>query len=757
MRVTEATASTRPQRNARFRNQMPLMVAGSSLAILSFLSPSRAVAQTAAANSQPAASGEALEEVVVTAQRRKENLQDVPVAVEAFSATQIQDSVVTSNTDLGMITPGLVSASQFGYFQPHLRGIGAIAPSSSVEGQVAVYVDGVYYGVQAGSIFELAGIDHIEVDKGPQGTLFGRNATAGLIQIVTKDPEPDFSGQASLTLGDYSTVGTSLYVTGGITDKLAANLSVYFQNQGDGYGKNQFNGQDVNLAQDMAFRHKLKFTPTDDDTILLALDYEQDHSAPVLIPAPGTTPLGGPPYTGSPWGADGYYQPRNIEKQGGVSLKIDHDFGFARFQSITAYLQSSLYSAFDGTLVTNYADTLNIELWDLHNQFTQELTLSSEPDSPITWTTGVYFFDSDARYEPVLLTGGLLNPLVSFSTFSDTRTVSVAPFAQATAEIFDATNLTLGVRYTIEQKHFWESQYGGYGGPQILFGSASNVPLNNYKPTWRVSVDHKLTPDVLVYASYNRGFKTGGFSDQILPATTYAPETLDAYEVGAKSSFFDHRLEINAAGFYYNYSNIQVVSYPAGVEIIYNAPKAELYGLDLDFKASPFTNFTVSGGLEILHDAFTVFPAAQRSTPIPGGGTLLQCTNGPTLGSEVAQESGCLNAAGNRLPIAPDWTFDIAPLYVVPLGDLGDLTLGAVVSYNDGFYFEPDNRLHQGPYTVVNASATWDSPDELYSVQLWAKNLTDEAYTTARYSQGNGDYAVYAPPRTYGVTVKRNF
>ncbi len=722
-----------------------LLVTGSSLALLSPLCAAPALAQATAA-SPPPASGE-LEEVVVTAQRRKENLQDVPVSVEAFSAGQLKDSVIQSSTDLGVITPGLVSADQFGYFQPHLRGIGVVATSSSVESQVAVYVDGVYYGAQAGSIFQLAGIDHIEVDKGPQGTLFGRNATGGLIQIVTKDPEQEFSGQAGITVGNYATAGTSLYVTGGITDKLATNLSVYFNNQADGWGKNQFTGQDVNYAQDLAIRNKWKFTPTDDDSIVFAMDYEQDHSAPVLIPAPGTTPYGGPPYTGSPWGANGYYQPRNIEKQGGVSLTVQHDFGWARLESITAFLQSSLYTSFDGTLVTDFAYALNIEATDLHNQFTQEFDLRSEPGDRITWTAGLYYYNADARYQPVTLSGGLLatpdDPLQNLLTYSNSHANSIAPFAQATTEVYDGINLTLGARYTIEDKHFFGSIYGYYAGvPPILFASANNATLNTDKPSWRIAVDRKITPDILAYASYSRGIKSGGFNDQQVPVRPYAPETLDDYEVGAKTNFLDHRLQIDVAGFYYNYSNIQTVSYPAGNELVYNGAQAELYGVDIDFRAIPFQNFTVSGGLEIMHDAFTKFPAAQLSTPVAGGGDILTFN---------------YNAVGRRLPIAPDWTFDISPLYIVPLDTLGDLTLGATVSYNDGFYYEPDNRLHQGPYTVVNMSAAWDSPDDDYSVQLWAKNLTNEVYTQAQYSQGNGDYAIYAPPRTYGVTVKRNF
>jgi iron complex outermembrane receptor protein len=700
-----------------------------------------AAAQDAAPAAQSGSSGK-LEEIVVTAQRRRQNLQDVPIAVEAFTSADVTNSVITSDTDLGMVTPGLVSAAQFGYFQPHLRGVGTTAPSASVESPVAVYVDGVYYSAQTGSIFQLASIDRIEVDKGPQGTLFGRNATGGLIQIITKDPEQQFSGSASLTAGDYRTFGGSVYVTGGITPTIASNVSVYYQDQGQGFGRNVYNGEDVHKSQDFAFRQKTLFTPTDNDRIILTFDIEQGHDSPVFIPAPGTIPYGGPPYTGPRQGADGYNQPVNSDKQGGISLKVDHDFGFATLESITAWMRSYLFSSFDGSLVTDFAADLNIALWEYHNQFTQEFNLRSEANSPITWATGMYLYRSDARYAPVVLTGGLIAPLTDYVTDSDATAYSAAFYAQASKEIFDATTLTLGARYTWEEKYFDESQYGVYPDtPPALFVSAHDANQRYQKPTWRISLDHKLTPDALVYASYNRGYKSGGFNDQLLPVRTYAPETLDAYETGAKTDFLDRRLELNASAFFYNYSNIQVVSYPAGIEIIYNGAKAHIYGLDLDAKAIPFDNFTITSGFEWMHATFTSFPAAQLSTPTPGGGTTF----------------GTFDAVGRHLPLAPDWTFDIAPLYTIPLGNGGKLSLGATYSYNAGFFYEPDNRLHQHAYGLVNASTEWESGASGYSLRLWGKNLTNNQYTVAMYSQTNGDYAIYAPPRTFGVTVSRKF
>ena len=684
-----------------------------------------------------------LSEVIVTTtvERRKESVQQVPVAVEAFTAAQLNTSAITDVTDLGVVTPGLIPSAQFGYFQPHLRGVGTTAPSASVENPVAVYVDGIYYGAQGAGLLSLDGIDHIEVDKGPQGTLFGRNATGGLVQIITKDPEQAFSGDFSVTGGDYGTFGGSAYVNGGLTSNLASNVSIHFQDQATGFGKNEFTGLDINKSEDFAIRIKNLLAISDRDTVLLSADYEQDRSSPVLVPAPGTTPLGGPPYTGSPWNADGYFQPLVDEKEGGVSLRVTHDFGFASLESSTAYLQSRLYSALDGTLVTDAAYALNIILWDLNRQITQEFDLRSNPDSPITWTTGVFAYADTAEYSPIYLEGGYIAPLLYFNTYSRATDYSLAAFGQASREIFAATTLTLGFRETYERKRFSAMQDGVYpGGSTVPFATGS-AKQSSKEPTWRVSLDHRLTPNAMVYVSYNRGYKTGGYNDEVLPVAPYKPETLDAYEVGEKSNLFAHHLLLNLAGFYYNYRNLQSVGYPAGTEVVYNAPRAIISGVDLDFQAAVAKGLSVTGGVEFLRATYGNFPGAQFSIPLAGGGT----------------ELSTFNAIGNHLPLAAKWTVDVGPDYTIPLAAYGTATLAATYSYNAGFYYEPDNRFHQGGYGLVNASATWSSQAEAWSVRAWGKNLTQKAYTTAMYAQTNGDYAEYAPPRTFGVTVTRKF
>jgi iron complex outermembrane recepter protein len=684
--------------------------------------------------------GEGLQEIVVTAEKRSSNLQDTPITVNAFDAAALERVGITDTSELGLVTPGLQFGSEFGYGQPHLRGVGTLADGPGVENPVALYVDGVYYGPMAGSVFALSNIQDVEVLKGPQGTLFGRNATGGLIQVTTKDPKHEFEGESSLTYGNFNTWGTDLYLTGGVTDNTAADLAVHFLNQSTGYGTNVFTGLDVNKNQALAVRSKWVIVPDAETSIKIIADYSRNTSIPALVPAPGTTPLGGPPYTGPRQGLDGYYQPFGLTSAEGLSVRFEHDFPFGQFVSTTAYRKTSLEVAFDGSLVEDYNFALNINDDESHRQFTQELQLASADDSSIKWIGGLFFYDADGQYNPINLEGGLLAPLTYANTFSDQRSVSVAGYAQATKEIVDATNLTVGARYTWERRRFNNYEVLGFSddSTQSIEGGASQVSYS--KPTWRIALDHRFTPQLLTYISYNRGFKSGGFNDDLVPTTVYQPETLDAYEIGAKLDLLDRRLRVDASAFFYKYRNIQAIRYPNGLEVIFNGAEAKLYGVDLDLNAKLATNLTLNAGVEWLHSRFTSFPNADLSAPAAGGGT----TFTP------------FDATGNHLAMAPDATADIALNYSVPTAT-GDYGATASYSYNDGWYVDPDNRLHQSAYGLYNAQLSWASLSKSWKTTLWGKNLGNRQYTTALASQGNGDYAVYAPPRTFGITIDHKF
>jgi iron complex outermembrane recepter protein len=695
---------------------------------------------TDASASNPSPTGQ-LEEIVVTAQKRSENLQDVPVSVLAYAANQLAAVGVTGTSDLDILTPGLISAGQAGYAQPHLRGIGTTANGPGVENPIALYVDGVYYSSQSASILALNNIESIEVDRGPQGTLFGRNATGGLIQITTRDPTQAFSGAASLGFGNYNTGEASLYLSGGVADHVAADVALYAVDQGRGYGVNEFNGDYVNRTQDAAFRSKWLFTPASGTEIKVIFDFENTQYVPAFIPAPGTTPLGGPPYTGPTQGMDGYVQPDALQRQGGISVQLKQQLDWAEFMSLTAFRRSYMNTSIDGGLVTDPAYVLNIDIIEPHRQITQEFQLLSPSSSRVTWVAGAYFFYADAKYNPINVSGGLLDPLAFFDVFSEQKSKSAAVYGQATTEVLPATDLTVGLRYTVERRD--------YEGVEILGnpdGTLAGPPFTDsaqqtfQKPTWRFSLDHKFSDAILGYVSYNRGFKSGGFNDDLVPTTPYAPETLDAYEIGSKADLAAKRLRLNVAAFYYNYKNMQAVTYPAGLEEIYNGAAAHLYGLDLDLTAAVTDALSIKSGVELLHSEFTSFPVADYTTPAEGGGT----------------NFGTFNAKGNILPFSPSWTADVSADYVVPTSS-GKFGLNVTYAYNAGWFAEPDNRLHQAAYNLVNASASWRSPNDVNGVRLWGKNLSNSQYLVIIASQSNGDFAQYAPPRTFGISYDRRF
>jgi iron complex outermembrane receptor protein len=264
--------------------------------------------------------------------------------------------------------------------------------------------------------------------------------------------------------------------------------------------------------------------------------------------------------------------------------------------------------------------------------------------------------------------------------------------------------------------------------------------LDYEKLTWRVALDHRFSPQLLAYVSANRGFKSGGFNDSVVPAAVYEPEELDAYEIGVKTQSADNRIRFNAAAYYYDYQNIQVARYQNGNIVIYNGAGAEIYGVDADAEFQMTPQFSLGFGLSVLHNEYTEFPNADITTPLPGGGTLFE------IGG----------AKGNRLSNTPDFTANVSADYSVPLS-AGGIDLNLTYYYNDGWYGNPDNRLQQPSYQVLNALAAWNSSDDAWRVSVYGRNLLDEEYAVFLSAQANGDSFQYAPPRTYGITLERRF
>jgi iron complex outermembrane receptor protein len=689
----------------------------------------------------------ALEEIIVTAQKRRENLQDVPIAITAVTAKELAAGNVGDSIDLAVMAPSLSVPSNSGYFLPRLRGVGTSAFGPGIENAVASYLDGVYLAAAPASLLTFNDVDRIEILKGPQGTLFGRNATGGVINVVTKDPTPGFSGNAEVSYGNYDAVLGSAYLTGG-SEVLAANLAAQGSTQGTGFGHDFATGSEVNrTVRDVVVRSTILLKPSDNFSARLGFDYEnRDGSYPAIRQYSKELPLFGPPTPGNEWDTNNDYSTRStLRDAGGVSLRITKGLSWGDLVSISAYRKSEFDTEFDYDLTPTPALALaNVQK---DEQFSQELQLVSNKNGALQWVAGVYYFWADSKWDPsnVFFGGPTINPALpisEISTFGDQTTNSIAGFGQITYAVTAATDITLGLRYTDERRKLDGEQTATLeGGIPIGPIATANEGASFSKLTWRAAVDQHFSDHTMGYVSYNRGFKSGGFNPSVLTEPAFKPELLDAYEVGFKSDFAEQRVRLNPALFYYDYSNIQVPFFTSTGQIgTTNGPSATIYGADMDFEVLLTEQLRLNGGLTYLHDRFGDFPGAIYDYQVPAGG------NFATTG----------NADGNQLPFTSPFTASLAADYTVH-AFAGELSFNVNVLYNNGFYSEVDNLRRQDSYELVNAGLTWASPGKGFHIRLWGRNLTNEAVVTQLVAAAQATAASYQPPRTYGVTVGVTF
>lgn len=686
-------------------------------------------------------SGE-VEEIVVTAQKRSENLQDVPIAVSAVTSGQLARSGVKDIVDIKMAIPSLNLVSSAGYLSSSLRGIGSNGIGAGIENPIALYIDGVYYGAPASSLLTLNNVAQIEVLKGPQGTLFGRNATGGLIQITTRRPTDQTTGEFNVSYANYNSISGNGYIAGPITDKLFMDLAVSGTHQGNGWGDNRFSGGDVyKVNHDIAARSKMVIEPSPFTTFTLIGDYS-DHrdSLQSYTVHPGTvsgyTPaLGVFPSTG--YDVSNSLRPVTDTWSAGGSLRWDQKLSDVNFMSLTAYRASQARFIFDydGTALP----LESIDEIQRDRQFSQELQLSSRSGGKFTWLVGGYYFSARSEIAPFILTANDLGAQVSITNHQ--RTKSLAGYAQATYEIVGRTNLTLGGRYTTEKRYAYDGTTDifviplGLRLPTIV---APDRQKRFNKFTYRLSLDHRFSDEILAYASYNRGFKSGGFNASTPGSDPFRPETLDAYEIGLKTDLFDRKVRLNLAGFYYDYNDVQIQQLNAGAITIINGARAHDYGLDADLTIQASTGLRLTGGVSWLSPKFASFPNCPISTS--QGGTP------STLGS----------CKGNQLPLAAKFTGNIGADYTVELSS-GTLNLNATLYYTSGFYSESDNAIKQNGYELINTSLKYTTHGG-FSIGVFGKNLTNRRVINFETTVPNGTHLTsWQAPRTYGVTAGYKF
>lgn len=723
-----------------------------------------------------AASG-ALEEIVVTAQRREASLQEVPIAVSAFGEQALEDAGVQTVHSLGSITPGLHVGTFNVAITPIIRGVGTPSGTTGVEQAVATYVDGVFITNPFASIFDYNNIERIEVLKGPQGTLFGRNTTGGLIQVVTKDPSHDSELRSAISYGSYETVGAKFYGTTGVSDSVAADLAVIYKNQGEGYGDNLTTGGEVNKSESFGVRTKWLFELSDNTTIRLTGDYNQVKTSTGVYNAnlPGSlnidgqaifggcvAAIGGNPRAPTPeefgicqpvavagatkapedW-QDSFAPNEGIAEVEGIgfSARIDHKYGDVDIVSITSYRESSLKQDFDQAV--SPFNLVDIHMDDAsYTTISQEIQLLSTGEN-INWIVGAFFMADETGYMgPSGL--GLSGPFIpvpgGINIFSDIDTNSYAVFGEVTYSLTDTTRLTGGLRWTLDEREHSGKQISTASGAALI---ASEQDDDWNEPTYRFILDHDLTEDIMVYSSYSRGFKSGGYNSSTTTSPAFDPETIDAYEIGLKSSLLDNRVRLNAAAFYYEYDDLQASKAVNGALVTINAAQAETKGFEVELMASATDRLDINAGVSYLDAEYTKFPDAPVYLP----NTL--------LGGNVETSA---DVSGNALVKSPEWTFNLGGTYLLPI-ELhgGEMKFAANYYYNDGFYWEPSNRIKEDSYSLLHLGLSWRSADDIWGVRLYADNVLDEEYSMFTVEQAVGDLYEPAPPLTFGFEISSNF
>jgi iron complex outermembrane recepter protein len=717
-------------------------------------------AQSGAANpDEPATADDgSLAEIVVTAQKRSENLQDVPIAISAIQAGNLLSAGVETTQELQFLVPTLLYSQQGAYGQPYLRGIGSDVAFINGDPSVVTYVDGVYVATSGAVIQQLLGVDRVEVLSGPQGTLYGRNAVAGAINVYTKTPSNEIDAEVSASYGNYDSTVLNGYLSGPVSDNLYVGIYGGYDRRDTFVDKvvgnlpepdheSKYGGR-VKVVWDAGSGVKLtgsvEHVRTTSFEESAFRNIQPDALAYAFLPAP--EPIRKYQYFAS--------APQlNRTKQTGLTLREEVDLGWAKILGITGFRKFAGFTSDDVDATT--ADVLAADAYQTSKQFSQEVQLISPDSSSIDWIVGAYYFTGKAAFDPVRISSPLFfGPSVgSIQTVDSEKLVSTAAFAQVTAPLeFLSPNLrlTIGGRYTIDRKKFEGFRYLGvpfttpFPDNTVVPGSLIQFPRD--RRTWRrftpkATLDY-TTGNTLVYATFSRGYKAGLFN--LSDANAFGPvnpESLTAYEVGVKSEFLERKIRLNAAAYFYDYKNLQV-SQTGGngggiVPFLQNAATAKAYGVEATLTVAATRELTLRASAAWEHTEFTSFPNAASFLIGPSG----------NLNQEI-------DATGERLPRAPKWVASGGFDYRVDLGGGGKLLASADAYYNSGFTWVVGTGIREPSYFLLNATVGYLFPGEKLSLTAFGTNLTDKHYAVNKLITPVSIAVRDAAPRMYGIRLR---
>ncbi len=732
-----------------------------------------------------------LAEVVITAEKRVGTVQDAPLSITAFSGADLAAAGVSSTFALANATPGLtVQRDIIG--KVVIRGVGTENYTAGSDPGVAIHKDGLYIARSTVALFDFFDTSRVEVLRGPQGTLYGRNATGGVINIISNEPTEEFGGYAQVDVGNFNKRRIEAVLNAPLGDTVQSRLSVLYAER-DGYTKNLFPGapatppsagfpgtpaipsaresgvDQLDNQELWAVRGQVKFQLGDSGALLLSGEITRDDSLP---PASKN-------FDGEPWtlptdmvlpdlrevsqgfemalpGTNRTIPSAGRADQDAISARLTWDFGGLTLMSLSGYRKINFSWLNDGDgldqFFVNYFQT------DESEQFSQEFQLTSPDDSRLQWMLGAYYLTEDATgFMGVPFIIPVPQPVIMWDGKSDTTAYAV--FGQMTYKFTDKLSTTLGVRYNHEKKQgdLTYNLFGGLIEPAPPVAPVGTTWAEVLDRSWdavtpKLGVSYDFTDDVMGYASATRGFKSGGLN-LLAGQTPYDPEYLWSYELGVKSRMLGGRLIANLGAFYYDYKDLQVGKVVNLTATVVNAAKASIQGAELELRASPTDGFEINAGLAYLDATYDEFETEDPGWPGDAGcGQLLTAPR-------------TISLAGCDLPRSPQFQGSLGAQWSVPLATGAELRLRGDYAYRDKQYFTQFNRdnVSQDSYGTFNARITYTAAGGKWAITAYGDNLTDEDYFITVLESGVSPLgtvvpqAAMGPPRTYGVLLRYDF
>ncbi|ANO50514.1 TonB-dependent receptor [Woeseia oceani] len=738
-----------------------------AVSLLAFSGPSAA---------QDNESSNLLEEIVVSAQRRDESLYEVPIAITALSGEFLERQQVFTAEQLSLYTPSLHIFSEAVNSEFYtIRGIGRANEDLGSDSGVAMFINDVYVARQGAANLVLFDVERAEILRGPQGSLWGKNATGGAINIVTRKPRSEPGGYLGVDIGDFGTMNLRAAANAAISDRVSGRIA-FVSRERDGLYTNLTTGQRGNNINSQAFRGSLAFAASDSTDVLFSADWARSEQLGVLKSVIADVP--GTPYILKDFftvtfpmqesdlrtSRSGIHGAQGVD-QYGMNLTVNHQMSSMDFVSITGYRTEDSHHSEDNDRAAERSG----DLWSVQDSssFSQEFRLMSNSDSALSWTAGLYWFHekgdrNQSRYSDFFGPGGLVGPgspeiQDSTTTFiQEIETDSYAVFGQADYRLNDRWSINLGGRYTEETKDYDIDAYAVAnqpGGSNYSLFIPDGAYTASDQKTWseftpKVSVQFSLTEDVNTYLSYSEGFKSGGYNgspDNAAGVVPFEPEQAESIEFGMKGQFFDKSMSANIAYFMTDFTDMQLQGFDpvTGSPITNNAAASEISGFEIEVSGVIGEGFRYNIGGSWLDHQFTRYAIEVFDPTIQGGPPFR-----------------LVDKSGDRIGLIPEYNYHVGLSYEWQLASGSSLTLGADLSGTDET-ITVFNTLWSNAYDVVDMRLAWDS-GENWNAALWVRNLTDEVYY-----RGGGPVpdindtisrvGLVADPQIFGVSFGWNF